>query len=1047
MAITLRQLRANVEVRGLREFEGDLDKSVSAVRRWGDGIRKAAKLAAGALAVAETAMNGVVAITASAADSTLRLARNLGFTTRQLTAYQIAARIAGTSVQALLSAQQTLEQNVQSLVQGNEVLAQTFFFLGIRVTDVNGQFLPLNQIFGQALRSLSAIPDPATRAAAAFRLFGTEADSVLSIIDLGPRRVDELALAADRLGITLDTRAAMGARELTLNLRLLREVVLGIGRTIAVALAPVLNDTVVLILRLIAANSNLIRTGLTRWLPIVVNSFRFLRAELLRGVATVFTFATEAIPAAIAAITQLATNLLPVLFVWIGRITGTVAGATVGALRLVGDVLLVALGLLTQLAETVGPPVVDFLGKTWQWLTALDGPLDRFRQLFGAISIELQAGVLPALAGLLSTLAQLIGELAGPVLQTLNDWLGKLRDLAVANKNIAAAIGAVAVITLVGSSGFGTMLHTVAGVIDGLGSFAGAIGIVIFSLTKLLGSLLLIPAAVGILVFAFQKWVLGADDAAAATEALKWGLVALAVVIVGQAIVAINALWAAIQANPIGVVLTALIGLFVFLIAKQDEMQAWWEGFFDWLFAKWDAFVNWLSAKWKWLVSKVNPWAQASPSMVDNFETGLQAIADEFDNAFNETLQSWQQTVDRFQGPLNELVNDKLGTAAGSIRQQLEGAFTDGAAAFDDLKRKIEGGIQFGRTDLEGIAGMVGAATGAGGGGTPNAFKDARRTFGEQFVRAAGGGLFSGIGASANIENKLRELLDSLEEGTPLFDRFNAKFGQLVQLARDVGEARPEQVLGIQKQFDAILDTIQKPGGFVAGLQAARSKLEELADTVDPSGKLRTKLDSLVSDLLTAAPDAFDRAREALERFLNRLKRAALRGDDDDGRGSGRRDPFTNFGPNVFVQMQQAMQLPFLIGRQLTAFAQQFAIGVNAFTRGTVRFDQASDFLLRELGVLAHRNPLGQLIGYSTNLPLFFTTVSSISHTQLGPGQGISDIPIGNTTNVNQSVTANFPNAQIDANTARAFVREIERQLKTAGRLQPNDAALRLRRQ
>lgn len=157
-------------------------------------------------AVGGTAVVAFVKGVVDSAEKTTDLAAKLGVTTEALTRLQHAAEINGSSGEALADALTKMNRTLGEASTGGHAAAAAFSDIGLNVRDLVN--LKPDEAFAAIAEQISHIENPALRAKAAVDIFGRGGQEVTNVLRLGKQGLRDFGDEADRLGITLSTKAA-----------------------------------------------------------------------------------------------------------------------------------------------------------------------------------------------------------------------------------------------------------------------------------------------------------------------------------------------------------------------------------------------------------------------------------------------------------------------------------------------------------------------------------------------------------------------------------------------------------------------------------------------------------------------------------------------------------------------------------------------------------------------------------------------------------------------------------------------------------------------
>lgn len=183
---------ANNTVSAFDKIKAATDKVAQGAKNVAD---KTKVLSAAGAAVA----GGLIATGANAiksADDLATLAKRTGLSTEMLQKFAYASDMVDVSTDELTGAMTKMKKNMGDA-------PDKFAALGISVTNADGTFRNIEDVFYDALGALSQIGDETERDLAAMDLFGKGADSLATIIDDGGASLQEYGAKAQEMGLIM----------------------------------------------------------------------------------------------------------------------------------------------------------------------------------------------------------------------------------------------------------------------------------------------------------------------------------------------------------------------------------------------------------------------------------------------------------------------------------------------------------------------------------------------------------------------------------------------------------------------------------------------------------------------------------------------------------------------------------------------------------------------------------------------------------------------------------------------------------------------------
>jgi hypothetical protein len=140
-------------------------------------------------------------------------AQQLGVTTRALQEYRYAATQTGVSQEEMDNALSMGTKRLGEAAAGAKPTAEAYKKLGVEIRDAGGNVRNFGDLIPEIAEGISKLPSEAEQAAAATKIFGKSAQSLMPFLKEGKSGIDELRNAAQRLGIVLSEEQIRKADE------------------------------------------------------------------------------------------------------------------------------------------------------------------------------------------------------------------------------------------------------------------------------------------------------------------------------------------------------------------------------------------------------------------------------------------------------------------------------------------------------------------------------------------------------------------------------------------------------------------------------------------------------------------------------------------------------------------------------------------------------------------------------------------------------------------------------------------------------------------
>lgn len=171
-----------------------------------------------------------------AIDSTAKLSDRLGIGTEALVGLQHAANLSGVSAETLTGGFEKMLNTLADAATNGGAAANTLNKMGLNATQLAN--MAPDQAFAAISDGLIGIKNPADRASAAMDIFGKSGQSMLPLMLAGSEGIKAAQAEAEKLGLTFSRVDAAKVEMANDAMTKLGQVAVGVGRTLAVQLAP-----------------------------------------------------------------------------------------------------------------------------------------------------------------------------------------------------------------------------------------------------------------------------------------------------------------------------------------------------------------------------------------------------------------------------------------------------------------------------------------------------------------------------------------------------------------------------------------------------------------------------------------------------------------------------------------------------------------------------------------------------------------------------------------------------------------------------------------
>jgi len=238
------------QVEGLEGKVKDLQKELG---RLGNSLNKAGsfltKNLTVPLAAAATAIGALALKTGEYASKLNSLEQETGLTTDTLQEFEHVAKVTGGSSEALFGSITALTNKMPEIAKGSGDAAKAMDTLGINVTNADGSYRNMNELFPEIISRLHNISDITTRNSLATDIFGKKSKELATFMGLSSSEMGKLRQEAHSMGLVMSSEALKSADDFRIGVEQLKAQLTAVGQDLATKIIPVLNESLIPLLQ------------------------------------------------------------------------------------------------------------------------------------------------------------------------------------------------------------------------------------------------------------------------------------------------------------------------------------------------------------------------------------------------------------------------------------------------------------------------------------------------------------------------------------------------------------------------------------------------------------------------------------------------------------------------------------------------------------------------------------------------------------------------------------------------------------------------------
>lgn len=222
----------------------DVNPAVQALASKFDGVNASAGAAVLTMGTVLTSLASLSFSLAETADELLTTSSITGITTDELQKLQYASSFVDVEVSTMTGSITKLTRSMDDARGGSKELDEAFKKLHVRYKESNGELRDANEVFYETIDALGKVKNETERDALAMQLMGKSAKDLNPLIEAGSKRLKELGIEAEDLGLIMSDDTLASAGELSDAMDKFNNVIDGVKNNLGVALLPILTDVI-----------------------------------------------------------------------------------------------------------------------------------------------------------------------------------------------------------------------------------------------------------------------------------------------------------------------------------------------------------------------------------------------------------------------------------------------------------------------------------------------------------------------------------------------------------------------------------------------------------------------------------------------------------------------------------------------------------------------------------------------------------------------------------------------------------------------------------
>ncbi len=218
--MTTERIDIVITEKGGKVVKRTLDDIAESSKKVDDELKSMNKTAALVGGLAGAALGGLAVMVfngfsnaAKAIKETAGAAKQLGVGVENFSRLDFAAKSADLTTKDLVETMQALQRQQMAAAKPGTEMNKLFNQLGIEAVNAQGKLRDTETVLREVADLFQRMPEGTNKSALALKLFGTENQNVVKLLNEGSQGLDEMAKKSDELGYTLDETTAKGVTD------------------------------------------------------------------------------------------------------------------------------------------------------------------------------------------------------------------------------------------------------------------------------------------------------------------------------------------------------------------------------------------------------------------------------------------------------------------------------------------------------------------------------------------------------------------------------------------------------------------------------------------------------------------------------------------------------------------------------------------------------------------------------------------------------------------------------------------------------------------
>jgi len=397
-------------------------KAGKVAKALGNGVKAAAKFAAGIATAAAGAVAGMTKLassSASAMDEIDKASQKMGISAEGYQEWNHAMELSGMSIDTMKTGMKSLQKAMTGVDEEGNTTSEEFEKLGISITNADGSMRNVEDVMNEAILKLADMEEGAERTAIATKLFGRAGTEMAPMLNQGSQAIEDMKNEAHELGLVFSEEEVKAGAKLNDTLTNLKQSFAALKTGLGNSLIPVVQQFAEMIMQFLPK----IQAIFDRLGPTMAKLFETLMPVIMDLAEQILPLIFDLLDALMPLFEDIVKTIMPIFVELIKKIVPVITKIVKAVLPVLQKILEAIMPLLESIWKVI-EPILDLI------LNLIDPLLTLATTILRPIisCLQILNPLFEVLAKVLQPVLDLVNMILKPVLEFINWIFGGIVD-------------------------------------------------------------------------------------------------------------------------------------------------------------------------------------------------------------------------------------------------------------------------------------------------------------------------------------------------------------------------------------------------------------------------------------------------------------------------------------------------------------------------------------------------------------------------------------------------------------------------------------------